>query len=147
MEMLPSVMYVLLPIIGVVIGAILNYWFTKVLEERRHIRNLKTQAYLDSIHHFMNAYFIGEKEETKARLADANERIVIYGSKEVTEALTNIKRVSAKRRGMLGSEFESKFGSEFRRLFTAMVQAMRKDGLPKECVPDEVISLILFGEG
>jgi membrane protein YqaA with SNARE-associated domain len=56
MEMSPSVMYVLLPIIGLVIGAALNYLFTKFLEERRHRRNLKTQAYVDFSHNFMDAF-------------------------------------------------------------------------------------------
>jgi len=147
MEMSPSVMHVLLPIIGVVIGAILNYGFTKVLEERRHMRNLKTQAYLEFIHHFMDAHFVGEKKETLSRFADATQRIAIYGSKEVIEAVANIKRVSAKKRIISESEFESKFGSEFRHSFITMVQAMRKDGLPKESVSDEEISWLLFGEG
>jgi len=147
MEMSPSVMHVLLPIIGIVIGVILNYWFTKLLEERRHMRNLKTEAYLEFIHHFMDAHFVGEKKETLSRFADATQRIAIYGSKEVIEAVANIKRVSAKKRIMSESEFESKFGSEFRHSFIAMVQAMRKDGLPKESVSDEEISWLLFGEG
>ena len=94
----------------------------------------------------MDAHFIGEKEENITRVADATARIAVYGSKGVVEALANIKSVSAKRGEMSASEFESKFGLEFRHSFITMVQAMRKDGLAKESVSDEVISLILFGE-
>jgi hypothetical protein len=81
-----------------------------------------------------------------SRVADATHRIAIYGSKEVVEAMANIKRVSAKKRNMSESEFESKFGSEWRHSYIVMVQAMRKDGIPKESVSDKDISQLLFGE-
>jgi len=136
-----------LPIVGVVIGATLQYLFSISSEQRKHQQDLKTQAYVDFIRSFMDAYFKGKKEEYMSRVADATARIAIYGHKEVVEAVANIKRVSAKKRIISESEFESKFESEFRQSFIAMVQAMRKDGLPKESVSDEEISWLLFGEG
>jgi len=132
---------VLLSIIGVVIGAALNYVFTKFLDERRHRRNLRTKAYLDFCNNNMNAFFVGVTNETKSRYADAAHRIVIYGSKEVVKAMANMKSFNAKNM----SESESK--SEWERLYVLMIQAMRKDGMTKGSVSDEDISQIIFERG
>ena len=140
MEISPSLMYVVLPIIGVVIGAALQYWFTKVLEERRRRQNLKTQAYVDFIRSFMDAHFKGKEEEFISNFADATARIAIYGSKEVVEAIANVKRT------VLKYKKEKTPESEFRHSFTAIIQAMRKDNLPKESVSDKEISQLLFGK-
>jgi hypothetical protein len=38
-----------LPVVGVLVGASLQYFFTRYLETQRHQRDLRTQAYLDYI--------------------------------------------------------------------------------------------------
>ncbi len=143
MEMLPSLMYVLLPIIGVVIGATLQYVFTRVLEERRHQQNLRTEAYVDFIRGFVGAHFAKEKDKEQefiSLFSDATTRIGIYGGKEVLEAIANVKRVSANYKKGDVSE------SEFIRSFIAIIQAMREENLPKESVSDKDISQSLFGK-
>ena len=50
-----------LPIVGVVIGATLQYLFSISSEQRKHQQDLKTQAYVDFIRSFMDAYFKGKK--------------------------------------------------------------------------------------
>ena len=140
MEML---MYVVLPILGVVIGATLQYLFTRVLEEQRHQRNLKTQSYVDFVRNFVGAHFAREKDKEQefiSSLSDATTRIGIYGAKEVIEAIANIKRVSANYKKGNVSE------SEFIHSFIGVIQAIRKDNLPKEKVSDKDISQLLFGK-
>lgn len=139
----PSLMYVLLPIIGVVIGATLQYVFTRVLEERRHQQNLRTEAYVDFIRGFVGADFAKEKDKEQefiSLFSDATTRIGIYGGKEVLEAIANVKRVSANYKKGDVSE------SEFIRSFIAIIQAMREENLPKESVSDKDISQSLFGK-
>ena len=139
--MSPSVMYVLLPIIGVVIGAALQYWFTKLLEERRHRRDLKTEAYKDFIRNFMDAHFKGEEEEFMSRFADATARIAIYGGKKVVKAFANTKGAASNYKKAKAPE------SEFKYSLIALIQAMREESLPKkERVSDEEISLLIFGK-
>jgi len=55
--------------------------FSRSSEQRKHQQDLKTQAYVDFIRSFMDAYFKGKKEEYMSRVADATARIAIYGHK------------------------------------------------------------------
>lgn len=139
----PSLMYVLLPIIGVVIGATLQYMFTRVLEERRHQQNLRTQAYVDFIRGFVGAHFAKEKDKEQeliSFLSNATTRIGIYGGKEVLEAIANAKRVAANYKKGDVPELE------FMRSIVTIIQAMREENLPKESVSDKEISQLLFGK-
>ena len=53
-----------LPIVGVVIGATLQYLFSISSEQRKHQQDLKTQAYVDFIRSFMDAYLKERKKNT-----------------------------------------------------------------------------------
>ncbi|MCD6482669.1 MAG: hypothetical protein J7K83_00135 [Candidatus Aenigmarchaeota archaeon] len=142
--MLPSLMYVILPIIGVVIGGILQYLFTRALEKRRHEQSLKTQAYVDFVRGFVGTHFTKEKrkyQELTSLLSDATTRIGIYGGKEVLKAIANAKRVAAKYNKGDASE------SELISSVVMIIRAMRKENLPKENIPDKEISWLLFGKG
>ena len=61
METLQYIIVGVLPIVGVVIGATLQYLFSISSEQRKHQQDLKTQAYVDFIRSFMDAYFKGKK--------------------------------------------------------------------------------------
>jgi len=88
----------LLSFAGIIAGAALQYVFTRVLEDRRHRRELRTQAYSDYVrgvsdlkHQIIDA--LGAKErEMYARLTDAKMRVTLYGSKSVIEKMADFER-------------------------------------------------------
>ena len=134
-------MEILLPLIGVVIGAFLQYWFSKASEERKRRQNLQTQSYVDFFRS-VSGIDIAQKYADKSKeqeftvlLTDAKARIAIYGSKEVIKTIASFWRA--------GARIETPEQSQ---LFVAICQAMRKDSLPKnQEVPDKDISQLLFG--
>ena len=130
-------------IIGVIIGAALHYVFSIRSEEREHQRNLRMQAYVYFIGSLMEVYFEGK---LTSKLADSIARLAVYGNKDIIKSIAEIKRISAERKRMTSSEFESKYGSEFKNLLVKVIQNMRKDIFPKEEVSDEDISILLFGK-
>lgn len=81
-----SVTIALVSFLGVVVGAGLQYLFTRVLEERRHHRDLKTQAYSDyirsvcEVRHMLIQPQASREREMLARLTDAKARVCLYGS-------------------------------------------------------------------
>ena len=111
----------LFSLFGVVIGALLQYFFTRYLESQRHLRGLKTQAYLNFLEAISGLAHLndplGSQEcDLFAKTADAKARICIYGSKEVVHALAVFEK--------LGAVISS---TEQRAAFVAMVSAMRND--------------------
>jgi hypothetical protein len=119
---------------GVVVGASLQYLFTRFLEERRHRQSLQTEAYTDYIQAVAEARHIDlytERPSIFARLADAKTRICLYGSPEVIARL---------------AEFESKGGvigdDQQREAFMHLIEAMRG----KSKLQTSQVELILLGE-
>ena len=87
--------------LGIIIGASLQYLFSRYLENQKHQRTLRTQAYTDYIRCVGEFAFLktqsGAKEnrELFARTSDSKARICIYGSEEVTSALAKFHRLGA----------------------------------------------------
>src|SRR5881628_3341481 len=84
--------------LGVIVGASLQYFFMRLLEERKQRRSLQTKAYTDYIQAVAESRHMSlytEQASIFARLADAKTRICLYGSPEVIARL---------------AEFESKGG-------------------------------------
>ena len=85
-----------LPLLGVLIGAGLQYLFGRTLEGRKQIQSQKAQAYADF---FKAVAAIAKFDQTKdnlSQLADAKTRICVYGSKEVIAALGEFERSGAR---------------------------------------------------
>lgn len=142
MEIDQSLMYTLLPIVGIIIGALLQYIFSKHSEELKHQQNLKTQAYVDflkgvsgiTVTHRNNNKT--KEQEYTTLLVDAKTRISIYGSKEVIQKIANFWRSDAK-----------VDTPEEKHLFIEICQAMRSDSLKKDQrVENKDISQLLFSE-
>jgi hypothetical protein len=120
--------------LGVVVGASLQYLFTRFLEERRHRQSLQTEAYTDYIQAVAESRHIdlhAERASVFARLADAKTRICLYGSPEVITRL---------------AEFESKGGvigdGQQREAFMHVIEAMRG----KSKLQTSQVELIVLGE-
>ncbi len=85
---------------GVVIGASLQYIFTRYLETQRHRRELRTQAYLDYFQSVSEQVhrdeFQGSQDrDPLGRVADAKARICLYGSREVVHAFAVFEELGA----------------------------------------------------
>lgn len=129
------------PMIGVLLGAFLQYWFSKSSEGRKHQINLRTQAYVD----FLRAVAgraIAQKSDDKDKekenrmlMADSKVRISVYGSKKVIESLSNFIKA--------GEKFSTPEGIES---FTSLIQTIRQESLKQKItVIDNELSILLFG--
>lgn len=90
-----------LPIVGVIVGAFLQFHFSKNKDNRQLKRALETQAYTDYLRAVvglsMSHRFNDEekKREYLSALTEAKSKISIYGSKEVIESLADFEREGA----------------------------------------------------
>jgi hypothetical protein len=89
-----------LPVVGVLVGASLQYLFTRYLETQRYQRDLRTQAYLDYIKSVSGLARLNDPQGSQERdllanAADAKARICLYGSGEVVKALASFEKLGA----------------------------------------------------
>lgn len=125
----------LLPIVGILIGAGLQYFFGRSLETNKHTQSQKGQAYADYLRAFSAIATVGRSKEALSAVADAKTRICIYGSDQVVRGLANFERSGAN----TGS-------SESHKLVADLISAMRKDVGASSCpAPSRDVGVVLFG--
>ena len=129
----------LLAFVSVIVGATLQYIFTRHIEHQKHSRELKSKAYMDYLNSLAEGaqfqYELGTKEQKEMfyRTADAKARICLYGSKEVISAFSKYEEI--------GGAFHT---DEHRDVFTNMVSIMRIDsGSERIDNPQEIQNVIL----
>jgi hypothetical protein len=83
-----------LPLVGVLIGATLQYAFGQRLEARKLLVAQKALAYSDFIR-LCAASVHSRDTDTLARIADAKTRICIYASMDVVQKLRNFDTAGA----------------------------------------------------
>jgi len=106
-------------LLGIAVGATLQYLFSRYLEERKHNRLLQTQAYADYLRAVSDTRHLSlnvREEDVLTRLADAKTRICLYGSKHVVELLAKFEQHGS----VIGNEMQ-------RCAFIALIAAMRGD--------------------
>jgi hypothetical protein len=128
-----------LPVVGVLVGASLQYFFTRYLETQRHHRDLRTQAYLDYIKSVSGLAHLNDPQGSQERdllasAADAKARICLYGSGEVVKAFALFEK--------LGAAVTS---PSQRESFVAMIVAMRSDSGSASRARIEDVRLLLLG--
>lgn len=139
MNNLSNIVITLLPVLGVIIGASLQYFFSRSAETRKYLAGLRTQAYIDYLRCFAEVKHIGRdnpkiRNELLAKATDAKTRIVIYGSSAVIEALTNFEQ--------LGAVLDTPNAKE---KFLTLCNAMRQESIGKSGKARlEALKLILF---
>jgi len=111
----------ILPVVGVLVGASLQYFFTRYLEAQRYQRDLRTGAYLDYVKAVSGLAHLDDPQGSQERdllaiAADAKARICLYGSRQVVGAFASFEK--------LGAAVISPRQCES---FVAMIVAMRKD--------------------
>ncbi|NWO07013.1 MAG: hypothetical protein HLX50_15340 [Alteromonadaceae bacterium] len=86
---------------GIVIGAALQYVFTRHLDSQRHHRELRSTAYIDYFRRVLEHTNLGKNRKTDegrsfyAKTADAKCRICLYGSRATIEAFAKFERLGA----------------------------------------------------
>ena len=112
----------LFSILGVIVGAALQYVFTRILEERRHHRDLRTKAYTDYLlaisdaKHRMVQRQASYERELLARITDAKARICLYGTNSVLKELAAFERLG----GQIATDDQVK-------TFIGLLKVMRGD--------------------
>jgi len=126
--------------IGIVIGAALQYVFTRHLDNLRVRRDARTKAYTDylrcvSEHANPDQMRSSDGHDLGARTADAKCRICLYGSSQVVAAFAQFER--------LGATMNSQ---QQQAAFTQMVTIMRHDSTGLADVAANDLQVVLLGE-
>ena len=125
---------------GVVIGAVLQYLFTRHLDLQRAHRDARTKAYTDYLRcvseHANPAQFLESTDghALGARTADAKCRIRLYGSSPTVAAFAKFERLGATMKSV-----------EQQAAFTRMVAIMRKDSSGATDVASDDLQIVLLG--
>lgn len=92
-----------LPLAGVVIGASLQYVFTRQIEYKRSLREMKTKEYVDylkGVCEQAQLSLAADKitadtglAEAFTKVADAKARICLYGSKQIIHAFAEFEKL------------------------------------------------------
>jgi len=133
-------MVALVSVVSVIVGAVLQYLFTRHLENQRHHRERRAQAYADYLKAVCDQAQLGnqlhpEAHEVYARAADAKCRICLYGPAAVVHAFADFERLGAR---MTTPEQSG--------AFTKMVAAMRSDSGGVGTPTMESLHLVLLGK-
>jgi len=123
-------------LIAAIIGAGLQYLFSRSTEKQKHFAALKTQAYVDylkSVSKLAHAR-TSDRDLILSEAADAKTRICIYGSGAVISLLAEFERQGAK--------LTSKDSFS---IFVRLCSQIRLEGLQKDSIPNEDIEIVLFG--
>ena len=130
----------LLSFFGVIIGAFLQYFFTKHIENQRHLRELRSNSYMDYLKCVCENAQYRFKENSKERMelfsrtADAKSRICLYGSNAAIESFAIFEKLGATMNTV-----------EQREAFTKMVSIMRTDSGNVLCNNNKNLQIVLFG--
>ena len=123
-----------LPLLGVLIGAAVQFWFSRAAEREKHASSLRSGAYADYLRAVAEAAHLGSDEDLRNAhrdAADAKARIAVYGSAQVIRALSRFEETGA----VLNNE-------DSRRAFVALVTSMRPLG---GAAPVRELEIVLLG--
>jgi hypothetical protein len=127
--------------IGVVIGASLQFWFSRLTTNWSRLQDKQIQAYVDFLKGVsgvaQSQRFKDKRAEldSSSLLADARARIAVYGHSEVLEALAEFDKTDRK----LSSDSSLS-------AFMQLIQTMRKASNTKIApISEAQLSLVLFG--
>lgn len=130
----------ILSLIGLVLGAVLQFLFTRHLDNKKHHRDVRAKAYADYLQcvsehaNLSHQRQSAEGRQLGAKTADAKCRISIYGAPAVITAFAKFERMGA----TMNTEEQC-------RAFADMVVAMRQDTLGGSLIDHTDIETILLG--
>jgi hypothetical protein len=123
-----------LPLLGVVIGAALQYWTSRAAEARKQLQLLRSQSYVDYLRAVTKAAHATSAENgrlARTEAADAKARMSVYGASRAIAALARFEE--------LGAVLDS---PKSMGVFAALVAAMRDGDSPSQTD----LELVLFGK-
>lgn len=125
--------------LGVILGATLQYYFSRHLNGIRSDREARTKAYTDYLHCVSEHANPDQMRSTDghdlgARTADAKCRICLYGSPEAIAAFAQFERLGATMRSL-----------EQQAAFTQMVAVMRHNSTKSDRVATADLQVVLLG--
>lgn len=123
-----------LPLVGVVIGAVLQFYLSRTTERENRVELLQAEAYSDYLRAVSAAAHARSDDDVAAArraAADAKAQIAVYGSASVVGALAGFENAGA-----------AIVNESSRSAFTSLVLAMRP---AKSRVAEEDIRLVLMG--
>ncbi len=126
----------LVGVLGILIGALLQFWLTRRIEREAKYMELRLSAYVDYINSIARMAFVNASERAKAldQLAAAKTRICVFGDKEVLDAAARFEQTSKK---LANTDAQD--------AFTDLCQVMREHGIAVGSVADAAIRTVLFG--
>lgn len=130
----------ILSLVGLVMGAALQFLFSRYLDTKKHQRELRARAYADFLQcvsehaNFGHQQQSAEGRQLAAKTADAKCRISLYGAPAVISVFAKFERLGA----TMNTEEQCL-------AFTAMVAAMREDTLGDSSVKQADLTAVLFG--
>jgi hypothetical protein len=129
-----SILVAICSLVGVLVGASMNYFFTIETQEKKLWAELRTTAYVDYVQNTALSKISEDKElERVNALRDiARFRITLYGSKPVVETLARYETLE--------------YGTpEWEKTSVALFKSIRNELLPKkQQVLDQDIRKLLF---
>lgn len=124
----------ILPLLGALLGASLQFWFGRMAEREKHAEGLRSQAYADYLRAVAAAAHLRSDEDMRDAhrdAADAKARIAVYGSASVISALAQFEEAGA-----------SVTNDPAAAAFIALVSSMRSS---RATVPDRDLRHVLLG--
>jgi hypothetical protein len=88
----------MLPLLGVVIGATMQYWLSRSAESRKQLQLLQSQSYVDYLRAVTKAAHANSPDAARlanAEAADAKARMAVYGTSGVIAALARFEEAGA----------------------------------------------------
>lgn len=88
----------ILPLLGVMLGAALQFWLSRAADGEKHTEGLRSQAYADYLRAVAAAGHLRSDEDLRDAhrdAADAKARIAVYGSASVISALARFEENGA----------------------------------------------------
>ncbi|HEY4081345.1 MAG TPA: hypothetical protein VGM81_11645 [Burkholderiaceae bacterium] len=129
-----------LSFIGLVVGAVLQFLFSRHLENRKYQRDLRAKAYADYLQCVSEHANLGHARQSTdgrqlaAKTAEAKCRISLYGAAPVVSAFAQFER--------LGATMNT---AEQRHAFAQMVVEMRRDAIGNAKANFADIEAVLLG--
>ena len=91
-----SPLIALLPLAGVLVGALLQHFLGRTLELQKYLSSKKGEAYADYFRAVAAISTKGPSDDRLSHAAEAKTRICIYGSAEAISCLGDFERSGAK---------------------------------------------------
>jgi hypothetical protein len=125
---------------GLLIGAALQFMFTRHLENKKHRREQRSTAYADYLRCVSELANLAHQRQSPegrqlaARTADAKCRISLYGASAVIQAFASFERMGARM-----------ITTPQREAFAKMVAEMRRDAIGEDGADGSDVQVVILG--